>query len=625
MSIKIKLITAFLSFTIVPMVLLGVLVFGNAKDQLQTVRLAQLENIADLKKDKIETFFRERKGDINSAQSFRNIKINLPTLIKFSNDRESVAYINAEEELDSQISSFQEGYEYLDIMLTDSRGNIVYVSNKAHKERQLGDILPNSNVFEEGKKGIYFSDVFKSKNGGRFEMVGIAPLYGFNRKFLGELLIEIDMEPIYKFIQDSTGLGKTGEALIVKEEDNNALFLSPLRRDPDAALKKKAPFNQARAFAAQMAAQGKTGSGLATDYSGVEILAAWRYIPSLRWGVVTKIDTSEAFAPAVRLKNITLGIGAMILFLGVAAALLISKSISAPVLALQKGAEIVGGGDLSYRVGTASRDEIGQLSMAFDRMTDALARTNTELKQKAADLEAANKELESFSYSVSHDLRAPLRHITGFVELLRTEAGEPMDEKSRRYMTTIARSAKKMGLLIDDLLAFSRIGRSEMKMRKVNTEKLVKDAIAELGPEIKDRDISWKIGSLPEVYGDPSLLRLVLVNLIANAVKFTKVRAKALIEIGCTMRDNENVFFIGDNGVGFDMKYQEKLFGVFQRLHRQEEFEGTGIGLANVRRIITRHGGRTWAEGSIDKGATFYFAFPVKKEEQNGDETHITG
>jgi light-regulated signal transduction histidine kinase (bacteriophytochrome) len=282
---------------------------------------------------------------------------------------------------------------------------------------------------------------------------------------------------------------------------------------------------------------------------------------------------------------------------------------------LQKGTEIIGEGNLGHRVGTDAKDEIGQLSRAFDRMTESLACINAELKQKAADLEAANKELESFSYSVSHDLRAPLRHITGFVQLLQTEAGEHMDEKSRRYMTTIAGAAKKMGLLIDDLLAFSRIGRSEMKMRKVNTEKLVQDTIAGLGPEIEDRDISWKIGSLPEVYGDPSLLRLVLVNLIDNAVKFTKSNAKALIEIGCMRGDNENVFFVRDNGVGFDMKYQEKLFGVFQRLHRQEEFEGTGVGLATVQRIIQRHGGRIWAEAELDRGACFYFTLGLEQND----------
>jgi len=627
MSIKIKLITAFLAFTIIPMVLLGVLVFGNAKKQLQAVRLAQLENIADLKKDKIETFFRERKANIYSAQNFFNIKRNLPLLTK-SARAGSLTPVAAEaiNQLNRQIKPFQEAYGYLDIMLTNPQGTVVYASSDKHMKAELGRFLLDRGDYQEGKKDIYFTDVFINKDdNNRYEMFVVAPLHDFRENFIGEVIMEIDMNPIYRFIQDSTGLGNTGEALIVKKAGDEAMFLSPLRSDPGAALRKSVAFNGGKAFPAQLAAQGKEGSGTSIDYNGTQVLAAWRYISFVRWGLVTKITAAEAFAPVVRLKNITLGIGAMILFLGVAAALLISKSLSAPILALQKGAEIVGGGDLGYRVGTPSSDEIGQLSRAFDRMTESLALINAELKQKAADLEASNKELESFSYSVSHDLRAPLRHITGFVELLQTEAGGHMDEKSRRYMTTIARSARTMGLLIDDLLAFSRIGRSEMKFRKINTERLVREAITELGPEIKDRDISWEIGALPEVYGDPSLLRLVLVNLIANAVKFTKARAKALIEIGCTMADNENVFFVRDNGVGFDMKYQEKLFGVFQRLHRQEEFEGTGIGLANVRRIITRHGGRTWAEGSVDKGATFYFALPLIKEEQNGTETHIAG
>ncbi|MFI5296331.1 MAG: ATP-binding protein [Thermodesulfovibrionales bacterium] len=627
MSIKIKLITAFLAFTIIPMVLLGALVFTNAKKQLQAVRIAQLESIADLKKDKIETFFRERKGNIFSAQNFFNIKQNLPLLNKSARDRShTLASMEAVNQLDRQIKPFQEAYGYLDIMLTNPQGTVVYASSDTDKKAELGKFLRNRRDYEEGKKDIYFTDVSINKDdSNRYEMFVVAPLHDFKENFIGEVIMEIDMNPIYRFIQDSTGLGKTGEALIVKEEGDDALFLSPLRRDPDAALKKRVPFSEIKGLAAQMAAQGKSGSGFTFDYIGVEVLAAWRYIPSLRWGLVAKIDTSEAFAPVVRLRNIALGIGTIILFLGVVAALLISKSLSAPILALQKGAEIVGRGDLGYRVGTPSPDEIGQLSRAFDLMTESLSTITTELKQKASDLEAANKELESFSYSVSHDLRAPLRHITGFVELLQTEAGGHMDEKGRRYMTTIARSAKKMGLLIDDLLAFSRIGRSDMKMRTVSTEKLVKGAIAELAPEIKDRDITWRIGVLPEVYGDPSLLGLVFVNLIANAVKFTRTRERALIEIGCTRGDNETAFFIRDNGVGFDMKYHEKLFGVFQRLHRQEEFEGTGIGLANVRRIIARHGGRTWAEGSLDRGATFYFALPVNKEEQNAAETHLTG
>jgi light-regulated signal transduction histidine kinase (bacteriophytochrome) len=363
-----------------------------------------------------------------------------------------------------------------------------------------------------------------------------------------------------------------------------------------------------------MSAQGKSGSGRSVDYTDVDILAAWRYIPSLRWGLVAKIDTAEAFAPIVHLRNLSVVLGIGMMVLGVVAALSVAKSLSGPITALQRGAERIGGGDLSYRVATDARDEIGQLSRAFDRMTEALSATNAELRQKAAELQATNEELESFSYSVSHDLRAPLRHISGFMELLQKNALPAMDETSRRYMGMIVAASRRMGILIDDLLAFSRMGRSEMQRKTVDLKRLVEEVIREMRGETEGRDIAWKIGSLPAVQGDPLMLRLALVNLIANAVKFTRTRRPADIEIGCRAGTAEHVCFVRDNGVGFDMKYANKLFGVFQRLHRQEEFEGTGIGLANVRRIVSRHGGRTWAEGAVDGGATVYFTLPIIEE-----------
>jgi PAS domain S-box-containing protein len=246
---------------------------------------------------------------------------------------------------------------------------------------------------------------------------------------------------------------------------------------------------------------------------------------------------------------------------------------------------------------------------------DEIHHLNAELEQRVvertAQLQAANQELEAFSYSVSHDLRAPLRHVMGFVDLLQKDAGPLLSEKSLHHLTTISQSAKQMGDLIDDLLDFSRVGRSEMRKTEVNLDELVRETLGDFQAETKERNIVWKIRPLPAVRADRALLRLVLINLISNAVKFTGARAQAGIEIGCAPSgDGETVIFIRDNGAGFDPRYAHKLFGVFQRLHSHDEFEGTGIGLANVQRIIHRHGGRTWAEGVVGSGATFYFSIP---------------
>ena len=248
-----------------------------------------------------------------------------------------------------------------------------------------------------------------------------------------------------------------------------------------------------------------------------------------------------------------------------------------------------------------------------------LRRLNETLEQRVlartAELDATNKELEAFSYSVAHDLRAPLRHMDGFIRLLKKHASTSLDEKNQRYLGIISDSARQMGLLIDDLLAFSRVGRAELQLRLVSLQQLVQEAMQELHEETLGRNIDWKIGPLPEAMVDRSMMRLVLINLLANAMKFTGKRERAEIEVGASSNEvDEIVVFVRDNGVGFDMEYASKLFGVFQRLHPAEEYEGTGIGLANVQRIIHRHKGRTWAQGEVDRGATFYFSLPQETE-----------
>lgn len=266
-------------------------------------------------------------------------------------------------------------------------------------------------------------------------------------------------------------------------------------------------------------------------------------------------------------------------------------------------------GDIIGILGTF--EDITERKQAEEKITQLNQDLERRVLERTAQLAAANKELEAFAYSVSHDLRAPLRHINGFLELLQKRNTSTLDEQSRHYMTNISDSARRMGNLIDDLLAFSRMSRQELYETQVNLAEMVEEILQEFGPETEGRNIVWHVAALPQVTGDRAMLRMVLVNLISNALKFTRPRSQAEIEIGWTIGpENEAVMYVRDNGVGFDMEYADKLFGVFQRLHRMDEFEGTGIGLANVHRIITRHGGKTWAESKVDQGATFYFSLP---------------
>lgn len=357
---------------------------------------------------------------------------------------------------------------------------------------------------------------------------------------------------------------------------------------------------------------------------------------------VTRLDGPDWYFVTVYPKAIISGIAfktaRFILILGIFSLLLeisilfyvLRRQVSTPLTHLMEATNRVASGDFKIELNAERQDEVGHLAYLFNTMSgeinareEALEKAKIELEEinenleqrildRTVQLEAANKELEAFAYSVSHDLRAPLRHIDGFMQLLEKSEGSALSEKGREYMDTISDAAKKMGRLIDDLLAFSRMGRHAISCKKVNLDKLVREVICDFEHETTGRTIDWVIDDLPAVEGDAAMLRIVISNLIANALKFTRPREKARIEIGVLPgKNSEAEIFVRDNGVGFNMAYADKLFGVFQRLHRAEEFEGTGIGLANVRRIISRHGGRTWAEAEDKQGATFYFSLPL--------------
>jgi light-regulated signal transduction histidine kinase (bacteriophytochrome) len=268
------------------------------------------------------------------------------------------------------------------------------------------------------------------------------------------------------------------------------------------------------------------------------------------------------------------------------------------------------------------RGNIALAVAAFSDMTEQrdsaarIARLNRDLTGAVTELRDLNQELEAFAYSVSHDLRAPIRHIDGFARLLGERLTDHPDDRIHHYLGRVLDGAKQMGQLIDDLLHLSRVTRQNLAVTPTDLNALLRNVVYELREETRNRTIEWRVDRLPRMPCDPGLTRLVFANLLANAVKFTRPRDPAVIEVGQQSAADTPVLFVRDNGVGFDMRHADKLFGVFQRLHHLDEFDGTGVGLATVQRIIHKHGGRIWAESELDKGATFYFTFGRRDEER---------
>lgn len=474
----------------------------------------------------------------------------------------------------------------------------------------------------------YFQEALNSKNPlavepafGRLTGIAVLQIAYAVRREKGEarfvLLASLNLE---KYMQSrSRSLPFRGAVIALMDEKGTILSWNP---DGDKLRGSSVADSPLHRFARQE----REGVHVQRDIevggvSRIWAVSALPEFPEAGLRILVGVSKSDLFAAAnenLRQALVTLAVVLLLAFAGAWA--LAELAVRRQIARIGAAVARFGSGDFSARIGKPHpRGEIGDLMAALDHafelmqaQRDATERLNAELErrvtERTAQLEETNKELEAFSYSVSHDLRMPLRHINGYIELLVQESEGALTAEAQRYLRVVIDASQKMGQLIDDLLAFSRMGRTEMSECSVDLDALVQHVILSLEADTRGRNIAWTIPPLPAVQGDRAMLQQAFANLLGNAVKYTRPRDPAQIEIGCSGEEEGRVIlFVRDNGVGFEMEYAGKLFGVFQRLHRADQFEGTGIGLANVRRIIARHGGRIWAEAARDQGATFYF------------------
>ena len=609
MKLAPKLTILFLLLSILPAAVVGYLAYENGRRTIVSETIDHLVSINLLKSNELKRWVEANKSSIEELAQRPLVKQYAEELAK--HDTPDHAYQRAKGSIvEDHLKPRLKYGGFFELILMCPHHGQISASTDQKQEGKNRDTYP---YFIEGKSHTYIQGVYYSPALEQPAMTISTPIKNKQGNLLGVLGGRLDLGELSKIIGLQTGKSLTEDTYLVNTFN---FFVTEPRFGHGYALKKAV-----RTEGVEAGLSGKYGVGFYKDYRGVPVIGAYKWLPEFKMCIITEIDQVEAFAPIVRLAWVIAGIASAISIAAGLLGLFFTRTITRPIQQLVAGAEEIGGGNLECRVGTASKDEIGGLSRAFDRMTESLKATKVsrdELEQcvrdRSAQLEAANKELEAFSYSVSHDLRAPLRAIDGYTRILFEDYEQHLDAEGKRVCSVIRENTGNMSRLIDDLLVFSRQGRAEMKFFAIDMGTLANSVYYEMTTPEQHKRIDFHVDSVPQAVGDPTLMHQVWMTLLSNAIKFSSKRERAVIKVRGEHRENETIYSVQDNGVGFDMQYAHKLFGVFQRLHSTREFEGNGVGLAIVQRLIHRHRGRVWAEGKVGEGATFYFTLPRKNE-----------
>lgn len=584
-SIRSRLTLAFLGLAVVPLLIVGFI-------QISQLYRVQTQEAILLQREIAERLSAQVQSLIQGLESQLQTLINVADLLNIQTDQQRLVL--------SIFHSRQPGIDRL--YLLDADGHILFDHSRVNLNQGTAFPLPQTmdslTVSLSGGK-TFFGPVRIDAASGEPLMIMVVPIFVLDSgKLEGMIVADVRLKAVWDLVARIRP-ANSGVSFIVDSEDRIIAHSNP------SVVLRETRFDQQRADGIQIGQSGQQ-SVLVSQVISFGIQSFHVFVES---------PVFEALSLTIQTISIMLILVVIASLIAGSLGSLMVRRIVRPIEDIAASARAINAGDLSRRVAIQSRDELGVLAIAFNGMTTQLKALIDDLEKRVRErtqkLEAANNELEAFSYTVSHDLRAPLRQIDGYVDLLTSSCRADLDEKGLHFLDAIVDSTRQMRELINDLLQFSRIGRAEMRMEAVDMNQVLQEALASVQESCSGRAIEWIVGMMPVVRGDSILLRQVWINLLGNAVKFTRAKESARIEVGCSEHEREIVFVVADNGAGFDMKYADKLFNVFQRLHSEDEFEGSGIGLAIVRRIVERHGGRIWAEGEEGRGAKFSFTLPM--------------
>lgn len=639
MKIKNKIFFGSLLSTSILTLCAGLLLFNSAATNLKEEVTNNLLTVSQNKAYWIRSYLEERRQNMTALAQTKDAKEAFENLMVYYfkerfYDLNHTRYKELYKGMDPFFRSYLETYKYHDIFfIGGTYGHVMYT---AKRETPLGTNLSagpykNSGLAQLWRKTVKNREVtfmdftFYAPSDEPAMFIG-APVFDSQGAVSSVVALQLGIKEINQVMKDRTGLGKTGDTYLVGQD---LLMRSDSRFSKESTILKTKvdTLNTQRCFSDQ--AMQETKALIFDDYRGVSVLGSSVYIPSMKWALVAEITEEEALAPLHEMTRIFLLVGLMMIGIIYIISNLLGRRISRPIVALQEGAQKIMKGDLDYRTALQRQDELGELSVAFDSMTSELKEMYDHLEEKVRvrtkELVAVNAELDSFVYTASHDLRAPLRGISAFARFLEEDYASQLDAAGRDHLQEIRNGADRLSCLIDDLLTLSRITRIKNPYDLVSIPVLIDDILKRIEFDIKENkvDICVKKNMQP-VMCDRIKMGEVFLNLINNAIKFSSKNNNQTprVEIGYQEKDLVHEFFVKDNGIGIDPQYHERVFGIFKRLHKQGEYDGTGAGLSIVKRIIQEHGGDIWIESELGRGAKFVFT--ILKGLKNQDENHKT-